>query len=67
MAEAAETAEMAEWPEVSGKGEGSADEDRSSSSLLDLMCAAVANKCRLSPAGQGLVRDKRGCCWWWWG
>lgn len=39
MAEAADTAEIPECPMVScrGRGEGSAEEERSSSSLLDLM------------------------------
>jgi hypothetical protein len=61
MADAAEMAEMAEWPKASGKGECSADDDLSSS-LLDLMCAAVANSWRLSPPVQDPVSEKSGGC-----
>jgi len=52
---------------ASGSDSGSGDDDLSSSSLLDLMWAAVASSCKLSPAlllpGQLLASDSRGG-WW---
>ena len=66
MVDAAETAEMAEWPREAGRGDGSADDDLSSSSLLDLICAAVASSCKLSLPGQVPARVIRAGGWWWW-